>query len=182
MTNYKDRVMVDLETLGLEKDAAILSIGAVHFDKSVIGERFYESVSLKSCQEAGLFIDAETLDWWLSQDESVQDVLTGGKRLGNVLEEFARFIDGADEIWAYSPSFDCAILYNAYEETGQTPPWTYKEERDARTIAKLDVERTVEHEGEEHNALDDAVYQARVVAEALCKIEDSGEKKLKEGQ
>jgi len=55
------RIMLDIETLGLEAGAAILSIGAVKFDTDGLGAEFSGEIDLESCQDAGLAIDAETL-------------------------------------------------------------------------------------------------------------------------
>lgn len=163
----KDRIMLDLETLGLDPGASIISIGAVRFDADGLGEEFYRSISLTSCEEAGLTIDADTLDWWLHMDAGVQDQLTGGEDLSGVLYEFREFYRGADEIWAFSPSFDCAILAHAYEQVGQNEPWSYRDERDARTVAALPCAADVDRDGDEHHALNDAKYQARMVARTL---------------
>jgi hypothetical protein len=171
-----ERVMVDLETLGLEPGSSILSIGAVRFDTNGIvdGQTFYRNVSLESCTDAGLEIDVSTLDWWLNQDGDVQGILTGGERLSKVLFAFSRFYDDADEIWAFSPSFDCAILSEAYAAVDETEPWTYRDERDCRTLASLPVWPDNEQEGNEHDALDDAIYQAKATAKALHWIERGG--------
>lgn len=171
MSESVDRVMVDIETLGLEPGAAILSIGAVRFDTAELGETFYRSVSLQSCQEAGLTIDADTLDWWLGQDDAVTGILSGGDKLGEVLFDFSEFCGDADEIWAFSPSFDCEMLSAAYDAVDQPVPWSYRDERDARTIAALPYAVEAEQDGDEHDALDDAKYQAWMVAGTLRRSE-----------
>jgi hypothetical protein len=167
-----ERVMVDLETLGLDPGAAILSIGAVRFDVGGVGEEFYRSVSLSSCQDAGLSIDAGTLEWWLDQDEAVRGVLRDGHDLKQVLFDFETFYDDAEEIWAFSPSFDCEILGHAYEAVGMDVPWSYRDERDARTLASLPIWPDIDQDGDEHDALDDARYQARQTVVALQALHD----------
>jgi len=166
-TDEIHRVMLDIETLGLQPGVAILSIGAVEFGPDGLGETFDRSVSLSSCQEAGLTIDAGTLEWWLEQEDAAREVLTGGDRLGRVLGEFKMFYGDADEIWAYSPQFDCAILSHAYEAFDEAPPWTYQDERDCRTLASLPIWPDLEQDGVEHDALDDAIYQAKQTVEVL---------------
>lgn len=162
-----DRVMVDIETLGLEPGSVILSIGAVRFDDYAVHETFHRNINLKSCQDAGLEIDADTLEWWLGQDENVQHILTGGKDLLIALQDFQSFYDNADEIWAFSPSFDCAHLAEAYARVGLEEPWSYRDERDCRTLVELPGAVDLEQEGNEHDALDDARYQAGVVIKTL---------------
>lgn len=162
-----ERVMLDIETLGTEPGAAILSIGAVKFDDAGIVDEFHKSVSLESCQEAGLEIDAETLDWWLHQSEPAQTVLSGGAPLQTALEQFRNFYADADEIWAFSPSFDCVLLAEAYDAVGMNEPWHYRDERDCRTLAALPGAVELEHDGTEHDALDDAKHQAMTVIATL---------------
>lgn len=166
-----NRVMVDLETLGREPGAAILSLGAVEFAPGGLGEELYLNISLQSCEEYGLDIEAETLEWWLDQDEEVQDVLTGGVVLDDALRKWRVFAERADEIWAYSPAFDCAILAEAHERTGVSKPWRYHQERDCRTLAALPQWPDYEQDGAEHDALADAKHQARCTSTALARLQ-----------
>jgi len=170
-----DRVMIDIETLGTEPGSAILSIGAAVFDTGGVRETFHRSISLTSCQEAGLSIDAETLQWWLDQDDEAQGVLTGGDDLRRVLSEFGCWYrsQDVDEVWANSPSFDCVMLEHAFDTVGIKTPWEFYEERDFRTLKELPFAADVEQDGVEHDALDDAVYQAQVVAKTLSASEVS---------
>ena len=59
--------MVDIETLGVSNNSVILSLAAVEFNKSTgeTGKKFYKKISIESCLEAGLVIDADTLQWWM---------------------------------------------------------------------------------------------------------------------
>lgn len=171
VTAEHERVMIDLETLGLDPGATILSIGAVRFNAEGLGETFHESISLESCEEAGLTIDAGTLDWWLQQDESVKGVLTGGVNLEKVLAEFSAFYGDATEIWAFSPSFDCEILSHAYQAVEIVKPWTYRDERCCRTLVSLPIAAEVDRDGPEHDALADAIYQAKTVSKTLERMD-----------
>lgn len=166
-----DRVMLDIETVGTEPGCAILSIGAVRFNAAGIADTFHMSVSMQSCQRHGLTIDAETLDWWLHCGDEAQEVLTGGQDLPAVLQEFASWYGDADEVWANSPSFDCAIVEAACECAGVDAPWHYYDQRDFRTLKNLPVAAEIEHDGTEHDALDDARYQAKVALETLNRMQ-----------
>jgi len=166
------RIMLDIETLGTEPGAAILSIGACTFDRDGVGETLHRSVGLQHCQAAGLEIDAETLQWWLDQDETAAvDLLTTGAPLTNVLEALQSFCAGADEVWANSPKFDAAILEAAYDAVDRGVPWEFHELRDVRTLRALPGAVELEQDGTEHDALDDAVHQAREVAATLRALE-----------
>lgn len=167
-----DRVMLDIETLGLDPGASIVAIGAVRFSESGLGDTFQRSISLTSCQRAGLTIDAETLDWWLAQDELAKDQLSGGTGLETVLKDFAEWYGDADEIWANSPSFDCEILSAAYDAVELDEPWDFWAERDFRTLQSFDFAPEPEQAGVEHDALDDAVHQAEIASETLARLEE----------
>lgn len=163
------QVMLDIETLGREPGCAVASIGAVKFGPEGLGDEFYRSITLESCDAAGLEIEMETLAWWLDQDDKAREELTGGTRLPLALQQFNRFYGDADEVWANSPSFDCEIMEAAYAAiNGPTEPWEYHEERDHRTIRELPQAPTgVDMVGTEHNALDDAKYQAKIAYQVL---------------
>ncbi|KOX93250.1 3'-5' exonuclease [Halorubrum tropicale] len=165
-----DRVMLDIETLGLDPGATIVALAAVRFDADGVGDTFQRSISMTSCQRAGLTIDAETLDWWLAQDELAKEQLSGGDRLADVLEDFAEWYGDADEIWANSPSFDCDILSAAYDAVGLDEPWDFWNERDFRTLSSFEAAPEPEQAGVEHDALDDAVHQAEIAAETLRRL------------
>jgi DNA polymerase III epsilon subunit-like protein len=171
MTDELDRVMVDIETLGLETGAAIISIGAVRFGPDGLGQTFYRSIDRESCVVVGLEIDQDTLEWWRDQGEVADEVLNGGDELADVLEDFAEWFGTADEVWANSPSFDCEMLEVAYDAVGLVEPWEFYQERDVRTLKALPIAPDFEQDGEEHHALDDAQYQARTVAETLRRLD-----------
>lgn len=159
----KNRVMVDIETLGLDRDSAILSIGAVRFDENELGEEFHVLIDQRSCQEAGLSVDLETLDWHLLQGTFQGRELTDGRGLEWALQAFVDWYGYADTIWANSPSFDCEALEYAGDLVGVEMPWHFSDERDVRTVKNLSCAVEPEFDGTEHHALDDAKHQARTV-------------------
>jgi DNA polymerase III epsilon subunit-like protein len=168
--NETRRVMIDIETVGLDIGSAIVEIGAVQFDRGLIGETFYTSVSLTSSQEHGLTIDADTVEWWLSEHPEVaSEVLVGGESLSHALAQFVAWYRSIEphEVWANSPSFDCEMLEHAGEQVGVSMPWDFYQERDLRTLDSLPHDVELEQEGTEHTALDDAMYQARLAGEIL---------------
>jgi hypothetical protein len=168
-----DRVMVDIETLGLDRDSAILSIGAVRFDRTGLGDTFYEVIDQRTCVDAGLNVDLETLDWHLSQGTFNGRELTDGRELDVAVEYFVEWYGYADEVWANSPSFDCEALEYSGDQVGVEMPWHFSDERDMRTIKNLPGAVDVEFDGTEHHALDDAKHQARVVSRTLASMEEA---------
>jgi len=165
-----ERVMIDIGTLGREAGCVIVSIGAVRFDLGIKGELFID-VSPTSCQDHGLSVDVETLVWWLTQDADAREQLVGGEPLDEALRELAAWMPaGQKEVWANSPSFDLEILDAAYELVGVPTPWEFYETRDVRTVKNLEAAVDIEQQGIEHDALDDARFQARQVFETLMHI------------
>jgi len=161
----KKRVMLDIETLGTDPGAAIVSLGAVTFGDGS-REGFYRSVNLPSATGAGLSVDGDTLEWWLEQSDTAQQQLTGGKDLETALADFNEFVHDADELWANSPSFDLAIIKFAMELLDIEPAWDFYQERDFRTLKNLPGRPKIER-SDEHHAMADADYQADVAAEML---------------
>lgn len=162
-------VMVDIETLGQLPTSAFTSIGACLFDPHTdwIGETFHMHVSLENATRAGLTTDASTILWWLGQDESARNTLINGQHdaapLITALEAFAAFVPADAEIWCNGNSFDLPILAHAYHVIGMVQPWAFYNERDLRTLKGLNKGLRIERAGTHHNALDDAVHQAKLV-------------------
>ncbi|EJJ8002063.1 3'-5' exoribonuclease, partial [Escherichia coli] len=59
-------LMIDLETMGKNPDAPIISIGAIFFDPQTgeMGPEFSKTIDLET---AGGVIDRDTIKWWLKQ-------------------------------------------------------------------------------------------------------------------
>lgn len=154
--------MLDIETLGREPGAAVISIAAVTFDAEGIYDNFETTISIASCIEAGLSVEGETLEWWLDQPEEAREQLSGGEELTAALTQLCVWLRSveADEIWANSPKFDCAMLEAAGEAVGVEMPWAYYDLRDFRTLRKVVGVEAPASDGVEHDALDDATHQA----------------------
>ena len=166
-------VMVDLETLGKLPTSAFTSIGACLFQphSDWIGETFHMHVSLANAIRTGLTMDASTLLWWLGQDDSARHTLINGQDdaapLITALEAFAAFVPSGAEMWCNGNSFDLPILSYAYHLIGMEAPWAFYNERDLRTLKGLNKRARIERAGTHHNALDDAVHQAKLVQHIL---------------
>jgi hypothetical protein len=165
------RVMVDIETLGLTRDAAIISLGAVRFDAGKLGTTFHRQISLASNNRHDRHIDEDTWNWWTEDRGAEESFLRDGDTLEAVLSDFAEWYGEAAEVWANAPSFDCEALEHAYDQIDSPEPWDFYEERCYRTLSALPVAPELEMQGEEHNALDDAFHQARVAKITLQRLE-----------
>jgi hypothetical protein len=160
-------MMVDLETMGTHVGAPILSIGAVMFDPNSddMGERFHVGIELESNVECGRHPDPSTIMWWMAEDraEARKALLDLPKvDLYSALDELAKWApEGEVWVWGNGAAFDNVILASAYKTVGIEPFWKYKHDRCFRTINHLAPDVEWEDYGTAHDALDDAVSQAR---------------------
>ncbi|EJP0526944.1 3'-5' exoribonuclease [Escherichia coli] len=176
-----DHLMIDLETMGKNPDAPIISIGAIFFDPQTgdMGPEFSKTIDLET---AGGVIDRDTIKWWLKQSREAQSaILTDEIPLDDALLQLREFIDENSgeffvRVWGNGASFDNVILRRSYERQGIPCPWRYCNDRDVRTIVELgkaidfDARTAIPFEGERHNALDDARYQAKYVSAIWQKL------------
>jgi hypothetical protein len=152
--------MLDLETMGNVPDAAIVSIGAVRFDE-MLRDEFYENITLKSCNETGLTVDADTVSWWMQQSPEAFSYLQENPiHLLAALTKFSDWVGRNAEVWGNGASFDNVILSSAYRAAGLPQPWKYWNDRCYRTMAALHPGVKRPDFGTKHNALDDAKSQA----------------------
>ena len=185
-------IMIDLETLGTTADAVIVSIGAVAFNLetgSTLPEgdessqsTFYTVLDIDT--QPRRHISGDTLAWWMHQGDDARSVFD---RVNPAQHHFpARTALGAFEawvrtvvlaanaqrkdirVWSNGADFDLPMLQHACHTFNVSMPWppyagrcylTYKNLPGARAVV---MQRTGTH----HNALDDAIDQAR----HLCAI------------
>ncbi|WP_208897292.1 exonuclease [Escherichia coli] len=162
-----DHLMIDLETMGKNPDAPIISIGAIFFDPQTgdMGPEFSKTIDLET---AGGVIDRDTIKWWLKQSREAQSaIMTDEIPLDDALLQLREFIDENSgeffvQVWGNGANFENTILRRSYERQGIPCPWRYYNDRDVRTIVELgkaidfDARTAIPFEGERHNALDDA--------------------------
>lgn len=174
-------VMVDLETMGKKHNAPIVAIGAVVFDPATgsIGESFYKVVCLESSVNWGAVIDPSTVIWWLKQSSEALSAIVNDDAipLQDALLQFREFVSDnvaggskKAQVWGNGASFDNSILRSSYDCIAEDYPWEYWNDRDVRTMVELgqaisfDPKTTIPFEGSRHNALADAIHQARYVS------------------
>lgn len=166
-------VMVDIETLGSTAGSVILSIGAVGFDAEhgELGHRFHEVISLTSALGAGATVSVETIEWWSKQTPAAQAVIfralsPDAPPMPTVFEQFAAFLAAECDakrlrLWGNGSDFDNVLLIAGFDQVGQAPPWRFYNHRCFRTLKNLFPGHEPKREGLHHDALDDAVHQAR---------------------
>ncbi|ENM6055477.1 3'-5' exoribonuclease [Escherichia coli] len=174
-------LMIGLETMGKNPDAPIISIGAIFFDPQTgdMGPEFSKTIDLDT---AGGVIDRDVIKWWLKQSREAQSaIMTDEIPLDDALLQLREFIDENSgeffvQVWGNEANFDNVILRRSYERQGIPCPWRYCNDRDVRTIVELgkaidfDARTAIPFEGERHNALDDARYQAKYVSAIWQKL------------
>lgn len=162
-------VVIDLETMGTSPGSAIVAIGAVSFTDKAIDGHFYQRVCLKSCTDAGLTIDPDTVMWWLKQsDEARLEIAKPGEPLAEVLQAFTEWITarnlvvgGVLRVWGNGPTLDLALLEESYKVCHRLLPWSFRDERCFRTMRAMFPEVEVNcFDGVAHHALSDAQWQA----------------------
>lgn len=174
-------VMVDLETMGKKHNAPIVAIGAVVFDPATgsIGESFYKVVCLESSVNWGAVIDPSTVIWWLKQSSEARSAIVNDDAIPllDALLQFREFVSDnvaggskKAQVWGNGASFDNSILRSSYDCIAEDYPWEYWNDRDVRTMVELghainyEPQKAIPFEGERHNALADAIHQARYVS------------------
>lgn len=172
-----DDIMLDLETLGKEPGATVLSIGAAAFNFQGLGPVFHIIISRADCEAAGLVEDPDTVAWWGEQSFEAQDTLRqadeAGLPLTAALLLFNEFVlDNTHSldrvrVWGNGAGFDQPILRSVYEHLDLDAPWNWWNDRCFRTLKGLAPYVPMEREGTLHNALDDAVTQARHAVKVL---------------
>lgn len=155
-------VMLDLETMGNEPDSAIIAIGACEFSSAGIGSVFYEVVDLASSVHHGGVITPSTVLWWMDQSEQARaQIRRRGEHITTTLRNFAEWLPAGAEVWGNGAAFDNVILASAYRRLLLPVPWDFWNDRCYRTVKNRSAVRMPERTGTLHNALDDAINQAK---------------------
>jgi len=160
-------IMVDLETLSTNYNAAILAIGAVKFStEKGCYDRFYQVVKTPP-EVKGFHVSADTLHWWTKQSEEARAVFTDPAAVdidAALLAFYHWAVRGTAEkhirLWGNGASFDNVILSTAYELCDLVKPWMYYNDRCYRTAKNLNRMVVMKRVGTHHNALNDAESQA----------------------
>ena len=137
--------MLDLETMGVSPDAAIVQIGAVGFNGdwpslSPYTESFFCRINLASAMAGGGVVDASTILWWLGRSDAARAELTTLSLLsmGHALDDFAAWwsalCDSKTQLWGNGADFDNVILGSAYRRAGKKQPWGRFTNRCFRTL------------------------------------------------
>lgn len=177
------RFSIDIESLSLEPNALVLSVGAVLFDSQTgqLGAEFYANLNGFEQQDVyGRHISYSTSSWWMNQaanDPATVDAFEHPMSVKGALEGLNDFVqnqltDIAEpiEFWFQGPQVDAVALGSLCKAVGVAVPWRYNWVRDLRTLLALGrahglTEEVISagiapHAYHPHHALDDAKMQA----------------------
>ena len=177
-----NHVMLDLETLDSGNNAAVVAIGAVHFDPHFkanppqwfdddkrILNHFYRTIDPEDAAKYGT-VSGSTFKWWLQQSEQARSELyRANGKTRDVLKDFNSWLDRVSEnqprkiaLWGNGATFDNVVLRNAFTAANISPHWHWRGDKCYRTVINLlpiELQPDVKREGVHHNAMDDALYQ-----------------------
>jgi len=183
-------VMIDLETLSTNSDAAIISIGAVKFnprgdigvleDETAVGDipyrHFYQNIDMYSLTEASFHISGQTLKWWFSQSPEARESLSADQvDIGTALSRFYLWF-GEESLptWGNGAGFDNVVLRNAFQKLGGQSPFRFTHDRCFRTMKALFPDVNYVTPVLAHNALSDAEAQAVHLQKLFNRINTKG--------
>lgn len=166
----KDRIMIDIETVGTRVGCNILSIGAVRFSLAGVSElkkdQFYRRICHESIQHRFNY-ELDTMLWWESQKAEIKAEAFGGTDDPYAaIVSFINFITNTGakkkELFSKHSNFDFPILEHYIESLGYQVPWHYWEINCYATLAQqmqfINIPR--DNLGHKHHALADAINQA----------------------
>lgn len=165
-----NNIMLDVESMGRDANAALVAIGAVFFDEHTgqLGPTFYRAIHLSTSVNLGFKMEPATVLFWLGQPEEARRAILFNSV--HVADAFADFVDWVKEhgpkdkaelrMWGCSPTFDCVKVEAHLKALDLEVPWFYWAERDYRTIRERNKVVPQDERTGLHNALEDAKFQA----------------------
>jgi hypothetical protein len=176
-------IMIDIETLGVKENSVILSIGAcvVNKEKLTFSAQhditFYKTVDITT--QPNRTINQDTIDFWdiSSNSKAKKEAFSGKCDLKDTLKELYNFIHQfySPVLWCKGSDFDFVILRHAYAQLELLVPWQYNAIRDLRTLVKAFPQALSKDINKNpHNALEDAIFQARQLEAINSYLESKG--------
>jgi hypothetical protein len=169
---------IDIETLGTKPDTTVLTIGAVKFNPFTKEDPYadlYLKVDADQQLEAGRSVDEDTLKWWTTQPQEIQDeafLSTDRTSVEDTLAQLNKYLVGVDKIWCQGPVFDICILENLYRQYDKHFNWVFWNIRDSRTLFGLMPEDPrKKHKFAAHNALEDCRIQSKCIQEVYAELQ-----------
>jgi len=176
-------IMLDLETVDLGTNPALLQIAAVAFNIKTgkVYSTFSIFVDYKSGLELGLTKSQSTLDWWSSQKDETKEKVWNGEPRFDTTAALINFISWAISVsekekiylWGNGIKADNVWITSALKAAGLRDPFHYRNDMDLRTAIRLAELKLGEkiivknsEDYEHHNAIDDCLYQCAKLRDA----------------
>lgn len=186
-----NHILIDLETLGLQQDAAIIAIGAVRFDPRTgqLMDKFHANILWDTALRYGK-AEPNTVAWWQGQSGAAKDALLDPEQrdIDTVFDEFIEWMGADPVVWGNGACFDLGKLEHLCESSGRPHPWFYRDTRDVRTIDQLGREllgygaADQTFVGVKHHPVDDAMNTATYVIQVYQQLLTATQaQKLKNG-
>ncbi len=185
-------LMLDFETLGSAADTALVSLGAVAFNREGVLEQKLFLFDLEDQVKHGRTYTAATIQWWMRQSDKAREVFKPsdkGLTIAAFFSEFETMIDLALKKAGESRSelkpvgnganFDISILEDLYRKSHpgreHALPWKFWNVWCFRTFNHLTKckDLIARPHGTAHSALDDALYQT----DCMFAVWNKGKKK-----
>jgi hypothetical protein len=182
-----NNLQVDIETLGLDRDAIIIQIGAVLYsDDFTEWATFDRSINIDAQEEAGCTVTQSTMDFWEKEikegrvsEEREKYLFASENYPAEVAGEFSRWLSeqGEFRIWTNHLLFDAVKLDHFMEKFGAAPftsSTRYNRIEDLATLkyaaftinpdeAKRQSDMMyADFDGNQHDAVDDCRFQMRM--------------------
>lgn len=179
MQDKENNIMIDLETMGVHRQAPILAIGLCEFDPdtNTTGSSLYLLTNLNSNIKIGRMPDASTIYWWMRQSDAARQAIIRSENANDLpyilrclvdwITTRCKSTDTRPIVWGNSASFDISMLEDAMQACNITAPWHYRDVQCYRTLWTQNKHIPLKRTGTAHNALDDAVTQAEHAANIL---------------
>jgi len=172
---------IDLETTGTLVDSQILSIGLAMFNikTGAIGNTLYIPIYLDNNEPINATIG--TVKFWIQQSHKNPEALKGlfefaenknAVMLRDALVDVQVFVEAnkPSTVWANGTKFDLGMLEYQFQKYEVDVPWMHNADRCMRTLRHFAGSIKIEDDGVAHNALSDAIWQAKYISAACKKL------------
>lgn len=172
----KTHLMIDIETLDIIPTSIVLSVGAVLFNKNNILEEYYAPLNIFEQILKDRTMSQSTIDFWKKQNDEAKNIGTSVNNVKTCLTILSDLVNNYEEleqvkVWGKGPHFDVSIIESLMRDFDVNIPWKFWNVRDVRTFMEYKNVRKPKDQGVAHNALDDAIYQAKIIQSGLKKGE-----------
>ena len=165
-------LMIDIETLSTNNDAAIIAIGVAVFNRiEIVDSHLWLIDPIWAIGHR----DQRTFDEFWNDREKVSDevqarMFSGYLKPWEAVDQYRQFMEmyNLQGVWANPPQFDIVIMRSLFDALELPCPIHWRDERDCRTLFRmarsLGVDLQSAYEGREaHDAQHDAIAQARAI-------------------